>query len=41
MRKELDLLKKHVYNKSSINKRSSNEDNQAYEDESDSDPDGW
>ncbi|KAK4708526.1 hypothetical protein R3W88_029451 [Solanum pinnatisectum] len=34
MRKELDLLKKHVYNASSSNVQSSQEDNQAYEDES-------
>ncbi|KAH0716654.1 hypothetical protein KY290_012916 [Solanum tuberosum] len=34
MRKELDLLKKHVYNASSSNGQSSKKDNQAYEDES-------
>ncbi|MCD7458268.1 hypothetical protein HAX54_037736 [Datura stramonium] len=49
MRKELDLLKKNVYNASSSNERSYQEDNQGYEnessddsdnvDESDSDPD--
>ncbi|KAM3397138.1 hypothetical protein P3S68_000650 [Capsicum galapagoense] len=38
MRKELDLLMKHVYKKSSSNdERSSQEDNQTYEDESDED----
>ncbi|PHU28668.1 hypothetical protein BC332_00761 [Capsicum chinense] len=38
MRKELDLLMKHVYKKSSSNdERSSQEDNQTYEDESDDD----
>ncbi|PHT93875.1 hypothetical protein T459_01757 [Capsicum annuum] len=41
MRKELDLLMKHVYKKSSANdERPSQEDNQAYEDESDGDFDG-
>ncbi|KAH0747438.1 hypothetical protein KY285_009095, partial [Solanum tuberosum] len=39
MRKELDLLKKHVYNASSSNVQSSQEDNQAYEDESGDDSD--
>ncbi|KAF3661719.1 putative suppressor protein SRP40-like isoform X2 [Capsicum annuum] len=40
MRKKLDLLMKHVYNKSSSNdERPSQEDNQAYEDESDNDSD--
>ncbi|KAF3628134.1 putative gibberellin 2-beta-dioxygenase 2-like [Capsicum annuum] len=40
MRKELDLLMKHVYKKSSANdERSSQEDNQAYENESDGDSD--
>ncbi|KAM3360293.1 hypothetical protein P3S68_020005 [Capsicum galapagoense] len=40
MRKELDLLMKHVYKKSSTNDdRPSQEDNQAYEDESDGDSD--
>ncbi|KAH0672286.1 hypothetical protein KY290_024521 [Solanum tuberosum] len=34
MEKELDLLKKHVYNTSSSNEQSSQEDNQAYENES-------
>ncbi|KAG5611941.1 hypothetical protein H5410_023222 [Solanum commersonii] len=34
MRRELDLLKKHVYNASSSNEQSSQEDNQAYENES-------
>ncbi|KAH0725542.1 hypothetical protein KY284_001407 [Solanum tuberosum] len=37
MRKELDLLIKHVYKKSLSNERSSQEDNQAYENESDDD----
>ncbi|KAF3630567.1 putative gibberellin 2-beta-dioxygenase 2-like [Capsicum annuum] len=38
MRKELDLLMKNVYKKSSSNnERPSQEDNQAYEDESDDD----
>ncbi|KAH0679880.1 hypothetical protein KY284_020965 [Solanum tuberosum] len=37
MRKELDLLMKHVYNKSSLNEPSSKEDNQTYEDESNDD----
>ncbi|XP_047260305.1 uncharacterized protein LOC124893321, partial [Capsicum annuum] len=52
MRKELHMLMKHVYNKSSSNdERPSQEDYQAYEDESDDDsddvnesdfdPDGW
>ncbi|KAF3651955.1 putative phosphoinositide phosphatase SAC2-like [Capsicum annuum] len=41
MRKELDLLMKHVYKNSSSNdEHPSQEDNQAYENESDSDPDG-
>ncbi|KAF3652309.1 17.4 kDa class III heat shock protein [Capsicum annuum] len=41
MRKELDLLMKHVYKNSSSNdEHLSQEDNQAYENESDSDPDG-
>ncbi|PHT46236.1 hypothetical protein CQW23_15394 [Capsicum baccatum] len=41
MRKELHLLMKHVYNKSSSNdQRLSQQDNQAYEDESDDDSDG-
>ncbi|PHT54682.1 hypothetical protein CQW23_03168 [Capsicum baccatum] len=40
IRKELDLLMKHIYKKSSSNdKRSSQKDNQAYEDESDDDSD--
>ncbi|KAM3248919.1 hypothetical protein P3L10_010688 [Capsicum annuum] len=40
MRKELDLLMKHVYKKSPSNdEHSSQEDNQAYEDESDDDSD--
>ncbi|KAK6775986.1 hypothetical protein RDI58_026987 [Solanum bulbocastanum] len=39
MRRELDLLKKHVYNISSSNGQSSQEDNQAYEDESGDDSD--
>ncbi|KAF3631147.1 putative suppressor protein SRP40-like isoform X2 [Capsicum annuum] len=40
MRKELDLLKKHVYRNSSSNdERPSQEDYQAYEDESDDDSD--
>ncbi|KAK4708589.1 hypothetical protein R3W88_029514 [Solanum pinnatisectum] len=34
MRRELDLLKKHVYNTSFSNGQSSQEDNQTYEDES-------
>ncbi|XP_049389284.1 uncharacterized protein LOC125853600 [Solanum stenotomum] len=37
MRKELDLLIKHVYKISLSNERSSQEDNQAYENESDDD----
>ncbi|WMV49987.1 hypothetical protein MTR67_043372 [Solanum verrucosum] len=37
MRKELDLLMKHVYTKLFSNERSSQEDNQAYENESDDD----
>ncbi|KAH0722671.1 hypothetical protein KY290_005330 [Solanum tuberosum] len=39
MRRELDLLKKHVYNASSSNEQSSQEDNQAYENESGDDSD--
>jgi len=39
MRRELDLLKKHVYNTSSSNEQSSQEDNQAYENESGDDCD--
>ncbi|KAM3250793.1 hypothetical protein P3L10_004863 [Capsicum annuum] len=40
MSKELDFLMKHVYKKSSSNdERPSQEDNQAYEDESDGDSD--
>ncbi|WMV18492.1 hypothetical protein MTR67_011877 [Solanum verrucosum] len=37
MRKELDLLMKHVYKKSFSNEQSSQEDNQTYENESDDD----
>ncbi|KAH0679566.1 hypothetical protein KY284_020651 [Solanum tuberosum] len=39
MRRELDLLKKHVYNTSSSNEQSSQEDNQAYAKESGDDSD--
>ncbi|KAM3264891.1 hypothetical protein P3L10_001885 [Capsicum annuum] len=40
MRKELDLLKKHIYKKSSSNdEHPSQEDNQAFENESDNDSD--
>ncbi|WMV42727.1 hypothetical protein MTR67_036112 [Solanum verrucosum] len=39
MMRELDLLKKHVYNASSSNEQSSQEDNQAYENESGDDSD--
>ncbi|KAH0652920.1 hypothetical protein KY285_030468 [Solanum tuberosum] len=39
LRRELDLLKKHVYNTSSSNEQSSQEDNQAYENESGDDSD--
>uniref|UniRef100_M1A5A1 Uncharacterized protein n=1 Tax=Solanum tuberosum TaxID=4113 RepID=M1A5A1_SOLTU len=39
MRRELDLLKKHVYNASSSNEQSSQEDNQACENESGDDSD--
>ncbi|KAK4734093.1 hypothetical protein R3W88_008354 [Solanum pinnatisectum] len=39
MRKEMDLLKKHVYNALSSNEQSSQEDNQAYENENGDDSD--
>ncbi|KAG5610327.1 hypothetical protein H5410_021608 [Solanum commersonii] len=39
MRKELSLLMKHVYKKSSLNEQSSREDNQAAEDENEGDSD--
>ncbi|XP_049391298.1 uncharacterized protein LOC125855600 [Solanum stenotomum] len=39
VRRELDLLKKHVYNASSSNEKSSQEDNQAYQNESGDDSD--
>ncbi|KAK6777518.1 hypothetical protein RDI58_024235 [Solanum bulbocastanum] len=39
MRKELELLNKHVYNASSTNGQSSQEDNQACENESGDDSD--